>query len=185
MLLSRVKVSCSRISLDPSQDNHPLSTEKAKISKPPAGWRCSLVWGAYLGLPLSLKKIGEVLQLEDQKMGEDKALIRYFSVPCSPTKTNGGRTRNLPTDAPEKWGVFKSYNKRDVEVEMAIQKRLSHFPVPGFVWDEYHIDQEIDDRGIRVDMPLVEQAISMDERSKAALTDELKELTGLERIPIQ
>lgn len=166
------------ISLDPFHDNHPLSTEKAKYLSS-AGWRCSMVWGAYLGLPLSLKKIGEVLKLEDQKMDEGKALIRYFSVPCSPTKTNGGRTRNLPADAPEKWEVFKSYNKRDVEVEMAIQKRLSHFPVPDFVWDEYHIDQEINDRGIRVDMPLVEQAISMDARSKATITDELKGLTGL------
>lgn len=167
------------ISLDPFHDSHPLSTEKAKYLSP-AGWRCSMVWGAYLGLPLSLKKIGEVLKLEDQKMDEGKALIRYFSVPCSPTKTNGGRTRNLPSDSPEKWEVFKTYNKRDVEVETAIQKRLSHFPVPDFLWDEYHIDQEINDRGIRVDMPLVEQAISMDERSKAALTDDLKELTGLE-----
>lgn len=165
-------------SLDPFRDNHPLSAEKAKYLNP-AGWRCSMVWGAYLGLPLSLRKIGEVLKLEDQKMDEGKALIKYFSVPCAPTKTNGGRTRNLPSDAPEKWEVFKSYNKRDVEVEAAIQKRLSRFPVPDFVWDEYHIDQEINDRGIRVDMPLVEQAISMDARSKASLTEELKDMTGL------
>ena len=95
-------------SLDPFRDKHPLSTEKAKYLNP-AGWRCSMVWGAYLGLPLSLRKIGEVLKLEDQKMDEGKALIKYFSVPCAPTKTNGGRTRNLPSDAPEKWRLRLRY----------------------------------------------------------------------------
>lgn len=136
--------------------------------------------GAYLGLPLSLKSIGSVLRLEDQKMDEGKALIRYFSVPCVPTKSNGGRTRNLPSDDPEKWRIFKAYNKRDVEVEKSIQKRLAHYPVPDFVWDQYHQDQGINDTGILVDMPLVEQAIRMDEQSKASLMDQLKEETGLE-----
>lgn len=98
----------------------------------PSSWRCSLVWGAYMGLPLSLEGIGKVLKLENQKMSEGKALIRYFCVPCKPTKANGGRTRNLPEHDPVKWSTFISYNKRDVETEMAIQQKLSKFPVPGF-----------------------------------------------------
>jgi DNA polymerase len=138
-----------------------------------------MVWAATLGLPLSLKGAGEVLKLEDQKMDEGKALIKYFSLPCAPTKANGGRKRNLPSDAPDKWETFKRYNKRDVEVEMAIQKRLSHFPVPDFVWDEYTIDQEINDRGVRLDMELVHKAIRMDELSKSEITEELNKLTGL------
>lgn len=165
--------------LDPFHDNHPLTTEPAHYLNP-AGWKCSMVWGAYLGLPLSLKSIGSVLRLEDQKMDEGKALIRYFSVPCAPTKTNGGRTRNLSSDDPEKWRIFKAYNKRDVEVEKSIQKRLAHYPVPDFVWDEYHLDQEINDRGILVDKTLVEQAIRMDEESKSSLMEQLQEKTGLE-----
>ena len=146
----------------------------------PSSWRCDMVWSAYLGLPLSLAKVGAVLGLDQQKMTEGKDLIRYFCVPCKPTKSNGGRTRNLPSDAPDKWAVFKEYNKRDVEVELSIQKRLARFPVPDFVWSEYHIDQEINDRGVAVDMDVVRNAIAMDERSKEELTAALKELTDLE-----
>jgi DNA polymerase len=167
------------VSLDPFHDNHPLSTECAKYLNPES-WRCSMIWGAYLGLPLSLDKVGTVLKLEQRKMSEGKALIRYFCIPCAPTKSNGGRTRNLPTDDPEKWEIFKSYNKRDVEVEIQIKARLQGFPVPDFVWDEYHIDQEINDRGILIDMELVDSAIAMDDRSKQELSDKMKELTHLD-----
>lgn len=145
----------------------------------PASWRCSMIWSAYLGLPLSLKGVGEALDLEEQKMAEGKELLRYFCTPCKPTKANGGRTRNLPSDAPDKWEVFKKYNCRDVEVEMSIKKHLRNFPVPESVWEEYHIDQEINDRGILVDLEMAEQAIAIDSRSRAALTEKLKKLTGL------
>lgn len=145
----------------------------------PASWRCSMIWSAYLGLPLSLKGVGEALDLEEQKMAEGKELLRYFCTPCKPTKVNGGRTRNLPSDAPDKWEVFKKYNRRDVEVEMSIKKRLHSFPVPDSVWEEYHIDQEINDRGILVDLEMAEQAIAIDSRSKASLTEKLQKLTGL------
>ena len=117
---------------------------------------------AYIGLPLSLEGVSSVLKLQDQKLKEGKDLIRYFCSPCKPTKSNGGRTRNLPENNPEKWSLFQSYNKRDVEVEMAIQKRLSKYPVPDFIWDEYHLDQEINDRGIALDMDVVENAINFD-----------------------
>ena len=133
-----------------------------------------------MGLPLSLKGVGAVLQLADQKMDEGKALIKYFSVPCAPTKANGGRTRNLPSDDPGKWATFKKYNQRDVEVEMMIQRKLRNFPVPDFVWDEYHIDQEINDRGVRIDMDLVEKAIDMDTRSRSKLTEKMQAITNLE-----
>lgn len=166
-------------SLDPFHDNHPLSTEPARFLNP-EGWRCSMVWAATMGLPLSLKGVGAVLRLEDQKMDEGKALIRYFSVPCAPTKANGGRTRNLPSDDPVKWETFKKYNQRDVEVEMSIQRKLRNFPVPDFVWDEYHIDQEINDRGVRIDMDLVEKAIDMDTRSRGELTEKMQLLTNLD-----
>ena len=146
----------------------------------PASWRCSLVWGAYMGLPLSLEGIGKVLKLENQKMAEGKALIRYFCVPCKPTKANGGRTRNLPEHDPVKWSTFIAYNKRDVETEMAIQQKLSKFPVPDFLWEEYHLDQEINDRGIQLDMVLVEQAIAIDERSREELSAKMQQLTALE-----
>ena len=146
----------------------------------PEQWRCSMVWSAYMGLPLSLEGVGAVLGLEKQKLTEGKDLIRYFCVPCVPTKTNGGRTRNFPTDAPDKWERFKAYNIRDVETEMQIQERLMKFPVPENVWDEYHLDQEINDRGIRVDMPFVEQAIALDEISRKQLTSSMQEQTGLE-----
>ena len=146
----------------------------------PSSWRCSLVWGAYMGLPLSLEGIGKVLKLENQKMAEGKALIRYFCVPCKPTKANGGRTRNLPEHDPVKWSTFIAYNKRDVETEMAIQQKLSKFPVPDFLWEEYHLDQEINDRGIQLDMALVEQAIAIDERSREELSAKMRQLTALE-----
>lgn len=146
----------------------------------PTSWRCSLVWGAYMGLPLSLDGIGKVLKLENQKMAEGKALIRYFCVPCKPTKANGGRMRNLPEHDPVKWSTFIAYNKRDVETEMAIQQKLSKFPVPDFLWEEYHLDQEINDRGIQLDMALVEQAITIDERSREELSAKMQQLTALE-----
>ena len=146
----------------------------------PSSWRCSLVWGAYMGLPLSLEGIGKVLKLENQKMAEGKALIRYFCVPCKPTKANGGRMRNLPEHDPVKWSTFIAYNKRDVETEMAIQQKLSKFPVPDFLWEEYHLDQEINDRGIQLDMVLVEQAIDIDERSREELSAKMRQLTALE-----
>ncbi len=133
-----------------------------------------MVWSAYMGLPLSLEGAGAVLRLDSQKMTEGKELIRYFCVPCKPTKTNGGRTRNLPQHAPDKWTLFKSYNKRDVEVEMAIQERLRNYPVPESVWDEYHLDQEINDRGIAIDRTLVAQAVAIDARSRESLMDELR-----------
>ena len=146
----------------------------------PESWKCSMVWSATLGLPLSLENVGAVLGLEKQKLSEGKDLIRYFCVPCKPTKTNGGRTRNLPEHDREKWGRFKAYNLRDVEAEMQIQQRLSKFPVPEFVWEEYWQDQEINDRGIGVDMEMVAQAIAMDGRSKSELSAAMQELTELE-----
>lgn len=146
----------------------------------PEGWHCTMVWSATLGLPLSLESAGAALGLEKQKLTEGKDLIRYFCVPCGPTKANGGRTRNRPEHDPEKWERFKAYNLRDVETEMQIQKRLSNFPVPDAIWEEYHLDQEINDRGIGVDMELVRQAIAMDARSRERLMDALQELTGLE-----
>ena len=167
------------VSLDPFHDNHPLSQECARFLNP-EGWRCSMVWATTMGLPLSLKGVGQVLKLEEQKLDEGKALIKYFSVPCAPTKANGGRTRNLPFHDPEKWSLFKAYNRRDVEVEMAIQQRLTKFPVPDAVWDEYHIDQEINDRGVRLDMDLVQEAIEMDTRSRSELTAAMKDITDLD-----
>ena len=146
----------------------------------PEGWRCTMVWSAYLGLPLSLESVGAALGLEKQKLTEGKDLIRYFCVPCKPTKANGGRTRNLPEHDREKWERFKTYNFRDVETEMQIQQRLSKFPVPDFVWEEYRLDQEINDRGIGVDMEMVRRAIAMDGRSKAELSAAMKKLTELE-----
>lgn len=146
----------------------------------PISWRCSMVWSAYMGLPLSLAGAGAVLGLEEQKLKEGKELIRYFCTPCKPTKANGGRVRNFPHHDIAKWKMFISYNKRDVEVEMAIQKRLSKFPVPDFIWEEYFLDQKINDRGIMLDMELVNNAIKLDEISKAELSDKMKELTNLE-----
>jgi DNA polymerase len=146
----------------------------------PTSWKCSRIWGAYMGLPLSLKGIGAVLKLDEQKMEEGSGLIKYFCKPCRPTKKNGGRTRNLPMHDPEKWVLFKKYNKRDVEVELAIKEKLAKFPVPDFVWDEYHLDQEINDRGILLDMHFVEQAITVDAQTKVYLHSKIQEQTGLE-----
>ena len=146
----------------------------------PSSWKCSMVWAAYLGLPQSLENVGAVLGLEKQKLSEGKDLIRYFCVPCKPTKTNGGKTRNLPEHDREKWERFKAYNLRDVEAEMQIQQRLVKFPMPDFVWEEYWQDQEINDRGIGVDMEMVGQSIQMDERSKSRLSNAMKKLTELE-----
>ena len=146
----------------------------------PESWKCSMVWSATLGLPLSLENVGAVLGLEKQKLSEGKELIRYFCVPCKPTKTNGGRTRNLPEHDREKWERFKEYNFRDVEAEMQIQQRLAKFPVLDFVWEEYWQDQEINDRGIGVDMEMVAKAIAMDGRSKSELSAAMQELTELE-----
>ena len=167
--------------------NYPELFRGYSIKEDPAGnylnpisWRCSMVWSAYMGLPLSLAGAGAVLGLSEQKMKEGKDLIKYFCQPCAPTKTNGKRTRNYPFHAPEKWTMFKKYNIRDVEVEMSIQRRLAKFPVPESVWDEYHLDQEINDRGVLLDMELVQQAISMDIRSRDDLTSAMKKITGLE-----
>ena len=146
----------------------------------PQQWRCSMVWSAYLGLPLSLAGVGAVLKLEKQKLATGKDLIKYFCQPCEPRKSNNGRTRNRPTDAPDKWAMFKAYNLRDVDTEVAIQGKLSRFPVPEFVWDEYHLDQEINDRGIRLDMKVVENAIQFDALSRAELMEKMQSLTALE-----
>ena len=139
-----------------------------------------MIWSAYMGLPLSLEGVGAVLKLQNQKLKEGKDLIRYFCTPCKPTKANGGRTRNLPQHDSEKWMRFKEYNLRDVEVEMAIKKRLAKYPVPDFIWDEYHLDQEINDRGIALDMNVVRNAISFDGRSRETLTASMQAITGLE-----
>lgn len=146
----------------------------------PSSWRCTMVWAAYMGLPLSLQGVGAVLNLDKQKLTEGKELIKYFCSPCAPTKSNGGRTRNRPEDAPEKWSLFKSYNRRDVETEMVIQQKLTKFPVPEFVWDEYHLDQEINDRGVRLDIPLVDTAIRMDAASRQELMEDMRRITELE-----
>lgn len=146
----------------------------------PVSWRCTMIWSAYMGLPLSLEGVGSVLGLKEQKMKEGKDLIRYFCVPCKPTKVNGGRTRNLPHHEPDKWDTFKSYNKRDVEVEMSIKEKLHKFPVPEFVWEEYHLDQVINDRGILIDMQLVKNAIVFDERSKETISSQMKDMTDLD-----
>ena len=146
----------------------------------PVSWHCTMVWSAYMGLPLSLQGCGAVLRLDRQKLTEGKELIRYFCVPCQPTKANGGRTRNLPGDAPEKWARFKIYNARDVETEAEIQQKLSRFPVPEEIWDEYCIDQKINDTGVALDRTLVREAIAMDGVSGHELSDAMKSLTALE-----
>ena len=146
----------------------------------PQGWHCTMIWSAYLGLPLSLEKVGEVLKLDKQKMNEGKALIRYFSIPCKPTKANGMRTRNLPHHDLEKWSTFKEYNKRDVETEMEIKKKLSAFPMLKSEWENYWIDQNINDRGILIDETLVDSAIKFDEILREENMKRAIELTGLE-----
>lgn len=146
----------------------------------PVSWRCSMVWAATMGLPLSLEGVGSVLNLDKQKLTEGKDLIKFFCQPCSPTKANGQRIRNFPYHAPDKWLAFKKYNVRDVETEMSIQAKLSKFPVPDSVWDEYHLDQEINDRGVALDMTLVKEAIDIDGRSRSELTVAMKKLTELD-----
>ena len=140
----------------------------------PVGWHCTMVWSAYLGLPLSLKDAGAALGLDKQKLTEGKDLIKYFCVPGKDGQ------RHLPADAPDKWSIFKAYNLRDVETEMGIQERLRKYPVPDAVWDQYHLDQQINDRGIAVDMTLVRNAIAIDTQSREELTSKLQELTMLE-----
>lgn len=146
----------------------------------PKSWKCSMIWAATMGLPLSLEGVGTVLGLEKQKLVEGKDLVKYFCQPCAPTKANGQRTRNYPCHAPDKWSAFKQYNIRDVETEMSIQSKLAKFPVPDSVWDEYHLDQEINDRRVALDKTLVEQAIIMDGRSRSELTAATKEITALD-----
>ena len=146
----------------------------------PDSWHCTMIWAATLGLPLSLEGVGAVLGLDKQKLSEGKNLIRYFCVPCNPTKANGGRVRNLPMHDISKWDLFKSYNVRDVDVELSIQNKLSKFPVNDEIWNEYHQDQEINDRGIGLDMTLVNSAIAIDKTSKEQVSNRLREITGLE-----
>ncbi len=146
----------------------------------PTSWRCSMVWSAYMGLPLSLAGAGAVLGLSEQKLKEGKDLIRYFCVPCKATKSNGGRTRNLPEHDMDKWKLFKFYNQGDVEVEQSIQKKLVNYPVPDFVWEEFWLDQEINARGIQLDLTMVENAISLDEISKEKLVAAMREITDLD-----
>lgn len=167
------------VALDQFHDNHTLSMEKTRFLNP-SSWHCTMIWSATLGLPLSLEGVGAVLGLEKQKLSEGKNLIKYFCVPCNPTKVNGGRTRNMPYHDKDKWELFKSYNLRDVETEMEIKQKLSRFPVSDFIWDEYHLDQEINDRGIGVDMAFVSNAIRLDEISKNILTKKIQNKTGLD-----
>jgi DNA polymerase len=166
-------------SLNPFLDNHPLTTEPAMYLSP-EGWHCSKVWSAYMGLPQSLKEVVRVLGLSAQKMDEGKDLIKFFCVPCKATKANGGRTRNLPEDAPDKWATFVKYNIRDVEVEMEIKERLHNYPVPDSVWEEYVISEEINDNGVLVDQDLIDHAIALDAISRKDLSDRLRSITGLE-----
>lgn len=144
----------------------------------PKAWRCTMVAAAYLGLPLSLASVGAVLQLQQQKMSDGKALIRYFCVPYD--HVNGIPVFHAPADAPEKWNVFQAYNQRDVETEQAIEQKIARFPVPEFVWREYDLDQSINDRGIQLDLQLVQQAIRMDTLTKDKLLPQLKDLTDLD-----
>ena len=146
----------------------------------PDSWRCTMVWSAYLGLPLSLEGAAIITGADKKKLTEGKELIRYFSVPCKPTRSNDGRTRNLPEHAPDKWDRFKAYNLRDVEAELSIQAKLQKFPVPEEEWQNYILDQQINDRGIQLDLELVSKAIQCDEKVREELTSRLKELTELE-----
>lgn len=160
---------------------NPGKTEKSEgLFLNPSSWHCTMIWSATLGLPMSLENVGAVLGLDKQKLTEGKNLIKYFCLPCNPTKVNGGRTRNKYFHDKEKWEQFKSYNKRDVEVEMSIQEKLSRFPVPDFLWQEFYLDQEINDRGIGIDPLFVESAIKLDQEVKTHLMSELKHITGLE-----
>ena len=146
----------------------------------PKSWRCTMIWSAYMGLPFSLEGVGKVLGLEKQKLIEGKDLIKYFCVPCTPTKSNGFRNRNFPYHDKMKWEIFKTYNIRDVDTEKEIQCKLMKFPVPDFIWKEYNLDQEINDRGIKVDLDFVERVIALDDKVRTKLMSELQILTELE-----
>lgn len=175
------RVCLSRYLRDKGINVNPGQTGKSEsLFLNPSSWHCTMIWSATLGLPMSLESVGAVLGLDKQKLTEGKNLIKYFCLPCNPTKVNGGRTRNKYFHDKEKWDLFKSYNKRDVEVEMSIQEKLSRFPVPDFLWQEFYLDQEINDRGIEIDPLFVESAIKLDLEVKTHLVDELKHVTGLE-----
>lgn len=175
------RVCLSRYLRDKGINVNPGKTVKSEsLFLNPSSWHCTMIWSATLGLPMSLESVGAVLGLDKQKLTEGKSLIKYFCLPCNPTKVNGGRTRNKYFHDKEKWEQFKSYNKRDVEVEMSIQEKLSRFPVPDFLWQEFYLDQEINDRGIGIDPLFVESAIKLDQEVKTHLMDELKHITGLE-----
>lgn len=175
------RVCLSRYLRDKGINVNPSQTGKSEgLFLDPCSWHCTMIWSATLGLPMSLESVGAVLGLDKQKLTEGKNLIKYFCLPCNPTKVNGGRTRNKYFHDKEKWELFKSYNKRDVEVEMSIQEKLSRFPVPDFLWQEFYLDQEINDRGIGIDSLFVESAIKLDLEVKTHLMSELKHVTGLE-----
>lgn len=175
------RVCLSRYLRDKGINVNPGKTGKSEgLFLNPCSWHCTMIWSATLGLPMSLENVGAVLGLDKQKLTSGKNLIKYFCLPCNPTKVNGGRTRNKYFHDKEKWELFKSYNKRDVEVEMSIQEKLSRFPVPDFLWQEFYLDQQINDRGIGIDPLFVESAIKLDLEVKAHLMSELKHVTGLE-----
>lgn len=175
------RVCLSRYLRDKGINVNPGQTGKSEgLFLNPCSWHCTMIWSATLGLPMSLENVGTVLGLDKQKLTEGKNLIKYFCLPCNPTKVNGGRTRNKYFHDKEKWELFKSYNKRDVEVEMSIQEKLSRFPVPDFLWQEFYLDQTINDRGIGIDSLFVESAIKLDLEVKTHLMSELKHVTGLE-----
>ncbi|EPI54286.1 DNA-directed DNA polymerase [Gardnerella vaginalis JCP7276] len=175
------RICLSRYLRDKGINVNPGQTGKSEgLFLNPSSWHCTMIWSATLGLPMSLENVGIVLGIDKQKLTEGKNLIKYFCLPCNPTKVNGGRTRNKYFHDKEKWEQFKSYNKRDVEVEMSIQEKLSRFPVPDFLWQEFYLDQEINDRGIGIDSLFVESAIKLDLEVKTHLMSELKRVTGLE-----
>lgn len=175
------RVCLSRYLRDKGINVNPGQTGKSEgLFLNPSSWHCTMIWSATLGLPMSLENVGAVLGLDKQKLTSGKNLIKYFCLPCNPTKVNGGRTRNKYFHDKEKWELFKSYNKRDVEVEMSIQEKLSRFPVPDFLWQEFYLDQTINDRGIEIDSLFVESAIKLDLEVKTHLMSELKHITGLE-----
>ncbi|WP_421784282.1 DNA polymerase [Gardnerella sp. KA01001] len=175
------RICLSRYLRDKGINVNPGQTVKSEgLFLNPCSWHCTMIWSATLGLPMSLENVGTVLGLDKQKLTEGKNLIKYFCLPCNPTKVNGGRTRNKYFHDKEKWELFKSYNKRDVEVEMSIQEKISRFPVPDFLWQEFYLDQEINDRGIEIDPLFVESAIRLDQEVKTHLMSELKHITGLE-----
>ncbi|NLY36057.1 MAG: DNA polymerase [Tissierellia bacterium] len=146
----------------------------------PKSWYCTMIWSTYLGLPLSLEGVGAVLGLEKQKLKEGKDLIRYFCSPCKPTKVNGKRARNYPHHDPEKWSSFKAYNQRDVETELEIKDRLANFPMPEDEWENFFLDQEINDLGIKLDLDFVNEAVNLDEKIRESLMERLREITNLE-----